>query len=583
VSAFLPQRDPKAADRQDGLNKDRKTYQYSYTHVSPLAVLDRLPYHDEFSWTWMKIMGERVLASLHNQVELEENPQFADYLHGKKGWLASILSAGVEVISGLKTLVGEALKFPGRWTAQPTRAQTLKDFAELFRTIGLPPIANVFETDESFARMRLAGPNPTMLRRVTNPYDGFPITNEIYQSVLPGDSLTAAMAEGRLFSISYHALADVEPSSFPHGQKYLYAPLALFAVEKATKRFLPVAIQCRPTPGPDNPLFTPHDGYAWQMAKTVLEIADANYHELITHLGLTHLLLEPFVITTFRQLARNHPLRILLMPHFEGTLAVNDAAWKYLIADRGGVDKLAGGTIEFSRGLTVKSVQTFSFTHGALPRRFKTRGVDSTEWLADYPYRDDTLLYWDAIHDWVRDYLGLYYLSDQDVWDDSELRAWCAEVTAMDGGRLNGLPVIETRDDLVEAVTMVIYTASAQHAAVNFPQYDLMSYAPNIPLAGYAPAPTSKTGATEQDYLAMLPPLNMAELQMELGYLLGTVHYTTLGQYEKGYFKDPAVAAPLAIFQEKLKEVGEMIAERNRWRRPYEVLLPDGIPQSINV
>jgi arachidonate 15-lipoxygenase len=54
---------------------------------------------------------------------------------------------------------------------------------------------------------------------------------------------------------------------------------------------------------------------------------------------------------------------------------------------------------------------------------------------------------------------------------------------------------VQTRDYLVDAVTLIIFTASAQHAAVNYPQSFIMSYAPAMPLAGYALAPSSARGA----------------------------------------------------------------------------------------
>ena len=138
-------------------------------------------------------------------------------------------------------------------------------------------------------------------------------------------------------------------------------------------------------------------------------------------------------------------------------------------------------------------------------------------------------------------------------------------------------------EEVVDVMTFVIYTSSVQHAAVNFPQYDFMTYIPNMPLAGYRPAPTTKTGATEEDFVAMLPTLDMAELQLELGYLLGTVHYTELGQYGRLRFLDQRVAAPLAQFQQRLSGIGTIIKERNQTRRPYEILAPEGIPQSINI
>jgi arachidonate 15-lipoxygenase len=118
---------------------------------------------------------------------------------------------------------------------------------------------------------------------------------------------------------------------------------------------------------------------------------------------------------------------------------------------------------------------------------------------------------------------------------------------------------------------------------VNFPQFDLMSYVPNMPLAGYRPAPTSKAPATEADYLAMLPPLDMAELQLDLGYLLGSLHYTQLGQYPPDRFRDPRVEPLLKGFQKRLGEIDRTITERNRTRRTYSTLNASGIPQSINV
>jgi arachidonate 15-lipoxygenase len=122
-----------------------------------------------------------------------------------------------------------------------------------------------------------------------------------------------------------------------------------------------------------------------------------------------------------------------------------------------------------------------------------------------------------------------------------------------------------------------------QHAAVNFPQYDVMSYVPYMPLAGYTPAPTRKEGLTVNDYLAMLPPAETALLQVNLGYFLGSVHYTTLGKYPFWHFPDHRVNAPQAEFVNELARIGQTIEVRNAHRRPYNTLAPAGIPQSINI
>jgi len=140
---------------------------------------------------------------------------------------------------------------------------------------------------------------------------------------------------------------------------------------------------------------------------------------------------------------------------------------------------------------------------------------------------------------------------------------------------------VQTRDYLADAVTLIIFTASAQHAAVNYPQSFIMSYAPAMPLAGYAPAPSSARGATLADYLSLLPSLDQAQKQLNVTYILGSVYYTRLGDYPT--FTDGRVQVPLQAFQKALQQIEEMINQRNQERPPYEFLLPSKIPQSINI
>ena len=87
---------------------------------------------------------------------------------------------------------------------------------------------------------------------------------------------------------------------------------------------------------------------------------------------------------------------------------------------------------------------------------------------------------------------------------------------------------VQTQDYLADAVTLIIFTASAQHAAVNYPQSFIMSYAPAMPLTGYAPAPSSARGATLADYLSLLPSLDQAQKTIEyyLHTRLGLLHET---------------------------------------------------------
>lgn len=581
----LPGRSPDPARRAATLQEARGLYQFNYTHVSPLAMADKVPLDDEFSFGWLLKVAERVMKGMANLAEIEIGKVARDAHLDKLEKFKFHLSLGKDGVSSLAEAVTESLRFDFQIWDTIERPSQIEDYANLFHTIGLPPVAKDYDQDSVFAAMRLAGPNPVMIQRMTRADERFAVTDEHLHAVCPLDSLDAALAEGRLYLADYAALDGVQCGDFPHGQKYLYAPLALFVVDKLSRQLLPVAIQCQQQPATDNPIFTCRDGYNWLIAKTIVEMADGNTHEAVTHLARTHMLMEPFVLCTYRQLAVQHPIHQLLAPHFQGTLAINQAAWQQLISDRGAVDKLLGGTIQESRRLAAFGVQSQIFDDVPLPTALAKRGVDDATCLPDYAYRDDALLYWNAICAWVKDYVAIYYQADADVAGDGELQAWYAELQSADGGRVQGLggAGLGRRENLVQVLTSIIYTCSVQHAAVNFPQYDLMSYVPNMPLASYAPAPKQKQGASQQDYLNMLPPMDMAALQGHLGYLLGTVRYTTLGEYRSGHFVDPRVGAPLKGFQERLSEIGQVIDERNRKRRPYDFLLPSGIPQSINI
>lgn len=578
MSAFLPVFDPDPETRTAARQGKRGEYRYNHAYVSPLALIENVPSRDRFPIDFTTLVLGKLMTNVANQADADS--ALRRTLRKADTVITDVVLAGSTAVRAVVGVVGQVIGVQ----ADAGRLQTIDDYNALFHVIGLPPIAKDFTLDSTFAELRLAGPNPVLIHRIDKPDDRFPVTDSHLQVALPGDTLAAAGAEGRLFLVDYRQLDGVENGVSPCGlPKYLYAPLALFAVNKDTRKLTPIAIQCKQRPGPENPIFTPDDGYNWRIAKTIVEIADGNYHEAITHLGRTHLTVEPFVVAAHRQFGPNHPLNVLLQPHFDGTLAINNLARMKLISEGGVVDRLLGGKISATLALSAWGVQGHAFKELLPPDSFRRRGVDDTTTLPSYAYRDDALLHWDAIREWVATYLRCFYRSDAEVAADVEVAAWLTEVAAKTGGRLNGIEPTRTLAELVDVTALVIFTASAQHAAVNFPQYDVMSYAPAMPLAGYAPAPTTKTGATEAEYMAHLPPRDQAVLQMNTGYMLGDVHYTRLGHYEPGHFGEPRIEELAGRFTAKLDEIERIIMERNQHRRPYPFMLPSGVPQSINI
>ena len=615
------------------MEKKQEEYQYNYTHIEPIAMVDKLPEGELPSPDWLILSLKQAIKLILNSLA-EKNILNEEAVKGAFKQIEYLAKEEVRKETGFEIV--ESLKFPvnvaeiqgfdkeigqllvkgkpyylflfflfkkmSESSPMPKeedskQPSSLEEYKNLFVTIELPAIANNFQEDETFAYMRVAGPNPVIIERMTEPNAKFPVTDEQYKQVMGADdSLEVALQEGRVYITDYAPLAGAINGTFPDDRKYLCAPLAMFAVPLATEnnRMLkPVAIQCQQEPGPDNPILTPKGNpNSWMFAKTVVQVADGNFHEAVTHLARTHLFIEPFVIATHRQLPDKHPLSLLLRPHFEGTLFINFGAEDSLIAKGGGVNTLQSPSIDESRVFAVKGLQTYPFNQQMLRSQLERRGVLDTSKLPVYPFRDDALLIWDAIHQWVSGYLKIYYKSNPDVQGDTELQAWGADLIGFNGGRVldfgdDGKGSIQTLDYLIQATTLIIFTSSAQHAAVNFPQKDIMSYAPAMPLAGYAPASSVKE-ASEQDFFNLLPPLSQARGQLNLGCLLGSVHYTQLGKYDSNHFENENVKQLLIEFQEKLEEIKEKINQRNNQGASYlpyayEYLLPSNIPQSINV
>ena len=73
---------------------------------------------------------------------------------------------------------------------------------------------------------------------------------------------------------------------------------------------------------------------------------------------------------------------------------------------------------------------------------------------------------------------------------------------------------MNTREELSDLITQLIFTCGPQHAAVNFPQYYYLAFTPNMPFAAYTAAPTDMSPGDENTLMDLLPPRNRASAQL---------------------------------------------------------------------
>lgn len=486
---------------------------------------------------------------------------------------------------------------------------SLADYGKVFTFYPTPEIVQKWQDDKVFGSQRLAGLNPMTVSLVTA--DGSPgvnwselraklspqINDEAIKSFLGQNAtLDQAVSEKRIYVTDYAALGAVvagdNAPGWQHG-KHLQAPIGVYVNTTDFPGLQPVAIQLGQTP--DSLVYLAYQSqqagneYQWLMAKIFLQSADLNINQVLNHLAFTHLIEEGFAIATHRRLALQHPLYILLAKHFTALMVINELGVLTLISQTGIIQQIFEGGVEGSIKLIKNAYETWTFDDMDFPRNLRNRGVDDTTQLPYYPYRDDGMLIWNLLGDYVTEYLNLYYTSDDDVVCDYELQAWAQQLGgAMDNGagKVPGFPTqIGTREQLAKIVQRIIWTAGPQHAAVNFPQVDYTTFIPNATGATYAEP--VQGNVDEAAILKILAPKDPTAVQVKTSYALAGYHYDELLKYDLS--TDGSDAIVKKYYQQLTTTVRKAIEAQNQQRGElagllvYPYFLPENIPNSTSV
>ncbi|MEH2179780.1 lipoxygenase family protein [Nostoc sp.] len=545
MKPYLPQNEPNVNTRINLLDKNREEYNFNHNYLAPLSVIDKVPHKENFS---------------------------AEYTAKR--------------LASMATLAPNMLAAKARNFLDPL--DELEEYEELLSLLPKPDVIKNYKTDSCFAEQRLSGANPLAIQRIDVLPDNFAVTDVHFQKVAGAElTLEKALKEGKLYFLDYPLLSNIKGGVYENVKKYLPKPQALFYWQSNDSSnggsLVPVAIQINHDSGAKSVIYTPDDPYLdWFLAKICVQIADGNHQELGTHFTYTHAVMAPFAIVTARQLAENHPIALLLKPHFRFMLFDNDLGRTQFLQPGGPVDEFMAGSLAESLGFVAKVYEEWSVEKFTFPRLIKSRGTDDPEILPHFPFRDDGILIWNAVEKFVTEYLQLYYKTSQDISDDYELQNWAKELVAQDGGRVKGMPgKIATLEQLIEIISVVVFTCAALHSALNFSQYEYMAFVPNMPYAAYHPIPETK-GVDLETIMKILPPFKQAADQVMWTEILTSYHYDKLGFYDEE-FADPLAQEIVVQFQQNLHEIERQIDIRNQTRPiPYNYFKPSQIINSIN-
>ncbi|KAM9597437.1 LOW QUALITY PROTEIN: polyunsaturated fatty acid lipoxygenase ALOX15B-like [Trichechus inunguis] len=301
----------------------------------------------------------------------------------------------------------------------------------------------------------------------------------------------------------------------------------------------------------------------------------------------------------------------LLIPHTRYTLHINTLGRELFFAPNQVVDRSTGLGIGGFSELLQRNMEQLSYSTPCLPEDIQTRGVED---IPSYHYWDDRMQIWGAVECFVSEIIGIYYPSDVSVFDDSELQAWVWEIFS-EGflGWESSAPSptqlsLQTKEALVQYVTMVIFTCSAKHSSISKGQvrsvpgvggrgcralglilpsrlrFDFGAWMPNLPPTMQLPPPTSKGQARLEGFIATLPLVSATCDVIIALWLLSKEprKQRPLGNYPDEHFTEEAPQRSISAFQSHLAQISWDIQKGHQGLAlPYTYLDPPLIDNSV--
>ncbi|XP_030261043.1 hydroperoxide isomerase ALOXE3-like [Sparus aurata] len=447
-------------------------------------------------------------------------------------------------------------------------------------------VAEHWKEDDFYGFQFLNGVNPSVIKRCSELSQNFPVTEEMVKPFLEeGTSLQNEMKKGNIFIYDQKKMDGIPARLYDGETLRVTGGLCLFYLNPENK-LMPIAIQLHQQPSEENPIFLPSDLETdWLLAKMFIENADSMDHQAVHHLMNTHFLIEVYTVATLRCLPVIHPIYKLLFPHFRYTLSVNTSGRDSLFGPEGALSISSlghAGLMELMR----RSHSEVTYSSLCLPENIAARGLES---IPNFYYRDDGLKLWDIISSFVGAVVENYYPSDSDVHKDTELQDWISEIFTHGflGNKASGFPSsFHTVKDVTKFITLVIFTSTAQHAAVNNGQFDYYSWPPNVSILLHKRPPTTKGQSSMTTILETLPNVGETAGLIAMARLLSEKYddVVPFGTYPEERFDEPALKQMIKEFQAELSFLTEEIAARNsQLEIPYTYLIPNQMENSITI
>ncbi|KAK4472581.1 hypothetical protein MN116_003820 [Schistosoma mekongi] len=479
--------------------------------------------------------------------------------------------------------------------------------------------------DICFGAQRVRGCNPFTIQICRTLPKSFEMAANTLKPYLEGWTLRQMVSANRLYILDFHIMQGL---SCKRGRE-LCAPLAIFFYTER-RQLKPLAIQLNRNSTDTNAIILPTDpSSVWLQAKLWVNMADACHHMIVGRL-LTHLILESIYVSLRRNMSQSHPIYHLVAPHFRSILPVTRKLKEWTF-ENGWISRNIQLSRKGIKQLLRRAFKKWRFDVNAnIYRELESRGVYDPNGLGNYPYREDALLIYHTLEQFVSSYVRLFYPNGtEQIIHDNELQSWRHEIASpMEEGGLGliGVPgsTIKIRsnsrtdnclydspteeifglitvEEVVKFLMGILYLdIIVAGSALRLPMFDEYGFPAQYPLSLFGSPPLDRNTFSDgtlhgahgsvfsfssvqglERVLASLPNRQMTVETVLYTRLSSRVQQSVLGQFESDFiFKKKAVVL-LDQFRHQLEEMAKQIDMNNSARdmhHQYRALDPSLMP-----
>ena len=280
-------------------------------------------------------------------------------------------------------------------------------------------------------------------------------------------ALDEAADRGLLYVIDLRIFESLQSQTVAGAPRFTPATVTVLRQDPSTKALTPELV--RVSGGGSGPQVFSRERStpaAWLYALQAAKVSVTVYGIWLGHVYHWHIVTAAMQMTMFETLAATHPVRQLLEPQSSYLIPFDDVLLMLW-------DSIAPPT-SIACGLQFLQLMDLfardrQFFDDDPTTTLEQVGVSASDFTVDaqwdqYPIVGHLLEIWEATGGYVSACVDQAYGTDGDVVRDQQLQAWIAASGDADGGNVDGLPAMESRDDLKRVLHSLVYRVTAHGA-----------------------------------------------------------------------------------------------------------------------